>query len=557
MNRLVVLLSLLCLCLGPAPVLAQQSAASDASTQAQHSTWRHFENLVSTIDEVRQALDQARKALFSAQTEGERQQAQAELERLTQELNSLQLAWEMWATGGADLDLFRSPVEREKFNWKDELESVFEPILVELRRLTERPRKIERLRSEQLHYQQRLVAAETALASVAQYRAQAPTPELVRAFSELEQRWRKRRDELQGRLELVNFELHELLSPSVQSEQKTIETLKQLFSGRLLNLLLAILAALFVYIVIWQGNRLYSRWLMQRGRRPSLASRAVHLVLMVIGSVVALLAGMAVLYARGDWILLGLLIIILVGMALALQRYLPGYLSEAKLLLNIGAVREGERVIYNGLSWRVQALRVYSTLTNPCLTGGVLRLPLSSLTALASRPFDQREPWFPTHEGDYVVLSDDTFGRVVLQTPETVQLRVAGAITSFSTSAFLDHSPRNLSLDGFMVILRFGVDYRHQAQVTESVRAKLEAYISQRLQQHPLGENVQSVTLDFAQAGASSLDFLGIVGFDSAAAGSYLQLNRLLQRIAVEACNEYGWVIPFAQMSVHLAREED
>ena len=109
--------------------------------------------------------------------------------------------------------------------------------MVELRRLTERPRKIERLRSEQLHYQQRLTAAETALNSVSDYKSKAPSPDLVSAFGELEKRWQKRRDDLQSRLDLVNFELHELLSPSDQSEQKSVEALKELFSGRLLNLL--------------------------------------------------------------------------------------------------------------------------------------------------------------------------------------------------------------------------------------------------------------------------------------------------------------------------------
>ncbi len=557
MNRFIALFSLLCMFALTAHALAQQSDISASQPiEEKSSTWRHFENLISTIDAVREELDQARKALVDAQTESERKQAQAELERLTQELSSLQLAWEMWAAGGVDMALFKPAAEEEKFDWRSELESVFEPILVELRRLTERPRKIERLRSEQLHFQQRLVAAEAALKSVAEYRAQAPSPQLVSAFSELEKRWTKRRDDLQDRLDLINFELRELLSPSADAEQKSIDVLKELFTGRLLNLLLAILAAVFVYVVIWQANRIYSRWLLRRGRRPSLASRALHLVLVMIGSLVALLAGMAVLYARGDWILLGLLIIILVGMALALQRYLPGYLSEAKLLLNIGAVREGERVIYNGLPWQVQTLRVYSTLVNPWLTGATLRLPLSSLTALVSRPFDEREPWFPTRQDDYVVLSDETFGRVILQTPETVQLRVAGAIKNFTAPGFLDQNPRNLSLDGFMVVLRFGIDYRHQPDVTESIRERLESYIFERLQRHPLGKHVQSVALEFAQAGASSLDFIGIVSCDSAAAGAYLQLNRLLQKIAVEACNENGWVIPFSQLSVHLAREE-
>ena len=84
----------------------------------------------------------------------------------------------------------------------------------------------------------------------------------------------------------------------------------------------------------------------------------MHLTLVLIASLLALLAGVSVLYAQGDWILLGLVIIVLVGLVLVLQRSLPGYINEARLLLNIGPVREGERIIYHGLPWRVQTLRM-------------------------------------------------------------------------------------------------------------------------------------------------------------------------------------------------------
>ncbi len=558
MNRIVALFCLVLMTVFVSPVQAQENENNaENTTEKQNNTWRHFENLVTTIDEIEHDLDQARKALVQTEIESERKQAQAEVNRLNQELSSLQLAWEMWATGGVDLELFRTADEKQKFDWKDELESVFEPILVELRRLTERPRKIERLRSDQGHFQQRLSAAEAALGNVISYRSTAPSPELVAAFSALEKRWSKRRDDLQNRLDLINFELDELLSPSTEAEHNSVEALKELFSGRLLNLFLAILAAVTVYGLLWQGNRFYSNRMMRRGTSPSFATRVIHLALLVIGSVLAVFAAMMVFYVRGDWILLGLMIIILVGMALALQRFLPGYMSEAKLLLNIGAVREGERIVYNGLPWKVQALRVYSMLVNPVLTGGTLRLPLSVLSSEVSRPFAQHEPWFPTRENDYVVLADDTFGRVIMQSPETVQLRVLGAITTYSTSGFLDMTPRNLSLDGFSVILRFGIDYQHQAEVTDAIRDTLESYLSTHLKQQRLGNYLQKLTFEFAEAGASSLDFIGIFAFDSAAAESYLQLNRLLQKLAVDACNANGWVIPFSQMTVHLAHDED
>lgn len=557
MKRLAPLFSLLLLFFCAPPFAwSQDEQSSDAEQQAE--TWRNFGNLITTMEHVQQDLSRARHALAKAQVESERKQAEAEVERLSNELSSLQLAWEMWATGGVDLQLFAANAQQQekKFDWREELQSVFEPILVEMRRLTERPRKIERLRSDQAYFEQRLTAAEAALKSVSGYHVKAPTPDLTSAFANLEERWQKRRDDLQTRLDLVNFELQELMTPKSDQEEKAIETLKKLVTGRLLNLLLAVLAAVVVYTLFWKLNQLYSRSLLRRGRNPQFFTRVVHLTLVLVASLLALLAGMSVLYVQGDWILLGLLIIILVGLVLVLQRSLPGYLTEARLLLNIGPVREGERVIYHGLPWRVQTLRMQATLINPLLSGGVLRLPLRELTPLISRVANEREPWFPTRENDYVILSDDTYGQVILQTPETVQLRIATAIKSFTTSAFMDQSPKNLSLEGFSVVLRFGVDYQHQAEVTGTIRDTLETELAEGLQREPEGKYIQGLVVEFAEAGASSLDFIAFATFSPEAADTYLHLRRLLQRIAVDACNKHGWVIPFNQMTVHLARDD-
>ena len=552
-----VLLSILLLSFFAIPPVWSQDSPDSAQTQ-QPEVWRNFGNLITTMEGVQADLAKARAVLSAAQFDGERTQAEAEVARLSNELSSLQVAWEMWATGGVDLQLFTASQQtaQQKFDWREELQSVFEPILMEMRRLTDRPRKIERLRSDQGYYEHRLAAAETALTSVKNYHLKAPTPDLVAAFANLEERWQKRRDDLQSRLDLVNFELQELLTPSSDQEAKAMESLKQLFTGRLLNLLLAVTAAALVYGLFWKLNQLYARSLLRRGRNPKLFTRVVHLTLVLFASLLALLAGMSVLYAQGDWILLGLVIILLVGLVLVLQRSLPGYLTEARLLLNIGPVREGERVIYGGLPWRVQTLRVQATLVNPVLNGGVLRLPLRELATLISRVASEREPWFPSRENDYVVLSDDSFGQVVLQTPEMVQVRVATAIKTFPTATFLDLTPKNLSLEGFAVILRFGVDYQHQADVTGVICSTLEQELITGVGQLAQGSHLQGLRVEFAEAGASSLDFVAIANFAPEAAEAYMQLRRALQRIAVDACNTHGWVIPFNQMTVHLAPQE-
>ena len=519
-------------------------------------SWRNFENLVKTINEAQQELAVLRKQLQQARDDTERERLRAEVNRASEDIDSLQSAWEMWATGGVDMQMF-TPKPEEKFDWRAELQSVFEPIVVELRRLTERPRKIERLRSEQAFFQQRVAAAEAAVRNLVDYKNKAPTPELQDAFAGLESRWSKRRDELQNRLALVEFELQELLSPDKPAEQRAGDALQTLLSGRFLNLLLALAAAASVYGVLWLGNRLYTQYLVRGERRRPFIARVIHLVYLVTAALLALFAAMSVLYVRGDWILLGLLLIMVVAAAVTLQRSLPAYLKEAKLLLNLGPVREGERVLYRGLPWKVQALNMYSVLVNPLLRGGRLRLPLTELDTLVSRPQDPEEVWFPTRENDIVMLADGTFGRVVQQTPELVQLKVGAALRNYPVAAYLDAQPQNLSQEGFGVSIKFSIDYRHQAEATTTIREQLREYIGKGLAQDALSAHMKDYFVEFDTAATSSLDFVIGASYSGEAAEGYYTLRRLLQRLALEAANLYGWVIPFTQMTVHLARAKD
>src|SRR3569832_2476178 len=104
-----------------------------------------------TKKETQQKHTALRKQVQQTHDDAERERLRAEVNRVSDDIDSLEAAWEMWATGGGDMQMF-TPKPEEKFDWRAELQSVFEPIVVELRRLTERPRKIERLRSEQLFF---------------------------------------------------------------------------------------------------------------------------------------------------------------------------------------------------------------------------------------------------------------------------------------------------------------------------------------------------------------------------------------------------------------------
>jgi hypothetical protein len=59
------------------------------------------------------------------------------------------------------------------------------------------------------------------------------------------------------------------------------------------------------------------------------------------------------------------------------------------------------------------------------------------------------------------------------------------------------------------------------------------------LQQNPLNYSINT--------------FGVIVTFPGRLAPNYFLIGRVLQRIAVEACNKYGWGIPFTQVTIHSA----
>ncbi|MCB1820146.1 MAG: hypothetical protein KDI73_01010, partial [Candidatus Competibacteraceae bacterium] len=252
----------------------------------------------------------------------------------------------------------------------------------------------------------------------------------------------------------------------------------------------------------------------------------------------------------------GLLVLMVIGLLWGLRQSLPRYMREIRTLLDMGSVREGERVIYNGAPWKITGLNLYSTLQNPLLRGGSLRLPLDKMADLQSRSYAPEEPWFPSQENDIVILDGDIYGKVLLQTPEIVQLQVVGSIKTFAIADYLGKNPRNLSRDGFAVPVVFGLDYQHQGEILSHIVPTLRAYLEAQLEEQSFRPHLTNLLVEFNEAASSSLNLLIVAVFSGAGAGDYWPIRRFLQRATVSACNQYGWAIPFDQLTVHLPMGE-
>jgi len=161
-------------------------------------------------------------------------------------------------------------------------------------------------------------------------------------------------------------------------------------------------------------------------------------------------------------------------------------------------------------------------------------------------------------KGDWVILNDSVRGKVIGISPELVQLvERGGAQTTYQTGDFLANSPRNLATN-FRIKELFGISYELQQQATKQIPDTLHAFIRDRLEQEGYGEKLLNLRVEFAQANTSSLDLAVIADFEGELGDLYNRLRRAIQRWCVDACSEYGWEIPFPQMTLHgsVARSE-
>ena len=506
---------------------------------------------------IKEALEEKRERVRSlveqraAADETEKAKINEQIDTLRETIGTLTESFENIAVSGANLRNL-ADTEDQKLAWRDELMQIARPILDSLKGATDKPRKIEELRREIRLYEQQLEVSGKATESIALFK-QYEMPSVVAAgLDEVAAAWHERSMDIQRSLEISRYELSNLETEEFDVFETVGSALREFIQGRGLTLLLALLTGIALWFAMYALRRLIKAW---RGpaqdtvhaARIRLVLYGYHLMTIILVS----LAVLSVFYLRGDLLLLSLSIIILVMLALGAWRLLPGYIREARLLLNVGAARAGERVIYNGLPFRIAALNMYSELRNPELEGAI-RLPLSALAQLTSRPHSY-EAWFPCHAGDYVLLPDGAFAQVLQQTVELVRLKVLSSIVQYSAADFLQLNVRNLSREGFGIIVVFGIDYQHQEISLDRVPERFRSGLNAAFEQAEFGNDLKDLVVDFKAANTSSLDYLIYATMGGESAASYFKIGRLIQQTCVSICNQEGWVIPFTQLTIHQA----
>ncbi|MCP4720024.1 MAG: hypothetical protein GY860_11255, partial [Desulfobacteraceae bacterium] len=358
-------------------------------------------------------------------------------------------------------------------------------------------------------------------------------------------------NQIQNKLDLVEMQLAEIEREESSLLESSKKSIKNFFRTRGLFLFIALVACIGVVFLIRFSYLFLIRFVPgYNARYRPFHIRVFDLVYRGLSFFLTLFVLILVFYVFEDWVLLSLAIIFLMGIGWGAKHTLPRFWHQSRFMLNIGSVREGERLFYQGVPWLVKKINVFTTLENPTL-GVSLRLPLEDLMDKSSRPFHKKEPWFPCRRNDWVILADGTRGCVTSLSHEMVEMvQRGGAQKVYQTGDFLAQSPLNLSVN-FRLKILFGISYALQAESTHGVLEILAAHIREQIIAEGYEKSLLNLRVELAQAGGSSLDLVVIADFKGEMAPLYNRLSRAIQRWCVDACTQNNWDIPFPQLTIH------
>jgi hypothetical protein len=514
------------------------------------STLQSLKALHQALASKEQQTAEVQQQLVEARDQVTREELAKQLRELRAELADDRRQFDRFA-----LEIDLSPFVEEKeesFDWQDELSNLLQPILAELKSATAESRAIGELRNKLETIGKRKELAGQAVERLQSLLQQEPSPSLRERLEARLDYWQRIANETSNRYTALDLQLQNKLEQRESVFDETASYARRFVQTRGLNLLLAVGA----FCLVFFGVRWVASQIMRR-RKPDaeqqFGSRLTLLLLHAFSILGGLLAMMAVFNAAGDWFMLGLIIIFLLGVGWASIKTLPGQIESVKLILNVGTVREGERILFDEVPYRVDSLAFRAKLVNPALEGGVQQLPVRDLVGYHSRPAGQDEAWFPTRRGDWVELNDGLLGQVTHQSPSAVRLSdLGGTEIVYPTPRFLQQHPRRLS-GQFRILERFRIDYRHQGIATAEVPQRMQDALAEALPALLEKNELNALSVIFEAATPSSLDYRIELQLDGSAAPRIEIIRASVQRILVDTCNLHGWTIPFTQITLHQA----
>ncbi len=508
--------------------------------------------LMRTIDSLTADIEKLQIALQGQSGIGREQDLRNAIQALSDKKEEMEATFNQLAT---DVDPRKETEDKKTgVDWQSELKELVGPLLREVKKITAHPREIERLRDKVEKYEAQLSKAKKAINNIDILLPLAEEEQLIQKLKQTRRFWENQLNEIQTRMNINRRMLDRRLDQKKTFSESAKEIMQIFFKSRGRNLVVSFFAFIFTLGLFFFLHRQIRKISPIHRNKKSIYTRLFDVVYYLLTVIFALLSIFVVLYIFGDWLLLSIAAIFLIGIGWASKQAIPLVWVQARLLLNLGPVREREVVIYKGLPYEVATLNLYTTLVNKALDGGSIRIPIKDLLDMRSRPITEDEPWFPCERGDWVKLNDGTHGRVIVQTPESVKLQLlGGAVVTLKTDDFLSFSPVNLS-NGFRLWISFGLDYAHIDEITERIPEVFKEEITEGLKIRGFEKSTIGISVQFKAAGLNSLELEIMADFNGAAGPDYDILQRIIPGICVDICNRNHWEIPLNQVRVHMAK---
>ncbi|MGD2055841.1 MAG: hypothetical protein PVJ15_03470, partial [Gammaproteobacteria bacterium] len=324
------------------PLHAQTGDRPPEDAQLQE-TIRTLDSLITLQAQLRNDIESLDRRLDEAENTSEQQEIQQELNKLQVDLQTTTKNLREIAAG-ADIASLR--VEKEtKFNFQEELLSLLKPALKEMKDMTSHVRLKSELKDKIAYYREKLPVTERAVANITRLLSTTDNPSLQKYLQEMLADWQKQLTFLQSELQSAELQLDKLERSEASLAEASQSYLKSFFQKRGLYLMQALLVVLAILLLSRLTYRAMVRFIPgYRKEHRSFRLRLLDLMHRLFTTLLVILGPMVVFYLVEDWVLFSLGILLLLGIGLTLRRALPRYWLQIQLFLNVGSVREGERI---------------------------------------------------------------------------------------------------------------------------------------------------------------------------------------------------------------------
>ena len=444
-------------------------------------------------------------------------------------------------------------IENVKFNLWQQLQDILKPIVTSIQRVSRRPRKIEKLKNSIEVSQEELIKIEKATSSLTDDGLKRKGIDLT--IDE------NLKDQVAGLNSILDEQRNDVLLQKLKFERELEQLrknqepwskqVKKILSGFFLNkvwhLFVSLISFLFFMVlaltlkkVIFSGRIKFGPW-----------EKALAYTYTGICFLFSSAFSIMVLYFFNDWFLVTLFLLFISGFVWSLRNVLPLFLQEFKLIMNMGPVREGERIVWQGLPYKVVKLAIRSTVENPALTGGKYKIAAKNMLDLTSRPCSENERWFPTVTGDWIEFRNDgQICQVVFQGVEYVELNERyGGVRRVASSQFLEMDFEILS-SGFWVNFIFSLDHLHKHNIVTEIIPSIKEELLDKMGTEGINFKNRELLLDFHALTDDSLEVELKLFCEGELAPQKRNIHHLLQKNLILIFEEKGFSIPLRKLQV-------